>query len=664
MSGVDGPANNNNNNNNGTTSRYNSSSPELSSPPCSPSDPGSPAARQLLRDQRDAQDSNNIVGSGGGVVDERAPLPSAPPARKKPGRKPKVPVVADGASATSTDTKPKRTRKPRELKDPNTAPVPRKKRATAGASTTTHDADEDNNNNNTTAKPAHATTRQSRLTDMNMRPATEPGYSILNEPFQPQPQPQQQHNAAAAAATAAAAGPQNGKFEDIQKSTPVSFFNSAQPPQPQPSQQPQPVRSSGQNYDPIRSNYDPVRENVPSHNPYHAQMSPKPAPSNRASASPSIASLVDPPHQSSTSPSMAAQSFFQHQMKMHTSVPPSPTSNRVVPSPVLNASTGPSPSSGVQSATRSRQEETKPYVRAPAPPPSFTANPAQITSISKPATSTTTTTAAPAPAHPKPSKPIDATPPPLPGQGNGFFNAPKDGTESRAPTIVLHIPLTGGSNKYINFTRLAEERYGWDALHPRLAAQRERLARVAAAGAALEKSGHKESGDEMSLDISDNEGDNSNVEMGGVSDGRTGTDAGAKKVVKKRKMKEDDYDKEDDFVDDSDLLWEEQAAASVDGFFVYSGPLVPEGEKPTLERGEGGKRARGSRGRGGARVASGTRGGHAAASAKEGAKDKEGKETRGGGATRKPRVTKADRARRDAEKVERERMGVLAARGG
>ncbi|KAL5354224.1 HIR complex subunit [Pseudogymnoascus australis] len=653
MSGVDGPG----------TSRY-SSSPELSSPPCSPSDPGSPAARQLLRDQRDAQDSGVGGGAasagGGGVVDERASLPSAPPTRKKPGRKPKVPVAADGASATSTDAKPKRGRKPREPKDPNAAPVPRKKRATASTSAQDADAPENNNNNNTitavAAKPAHAaTTRQSKLTDMNVRPANEPGYSILNEPFQPQPQ--HQYNAATAAA------PQNGKFEDIQKATPVSFFNSAPPPQPQPQQQQpqqsQPVRSSGQNYDPIRGN-------MPSHSPY-AQMSPKPAPSNRASASPSIASLVDPPHQSSTSPSMAAQSFFQHQMKMHTSVPPSPTSNRVVPSPTMNTSTGPSPSSGVQSATRSRQEEPKPYVRASAPPPSFTANPAQITSISnKPSPST-------APA--KPSKPIDATPPPLPGQGSGFFNAPKDGTESRAPTIVLHIPLNGGSNKYINFTRLAEERYGWDALHPRLAAQRERLARVAAAGAALEKSGHKESGDEMSLDMSDNEGDNSNVEMGGVSDGRTGTDAGgataAKKVVKKRRMKEDDYDKDDEFVDDSDLLWEEQAAASVDGFFVYSGPLVPEGEKPALERGEGSKRARGSRGRGGARVASGTRGGHAgsAAGAAGGAgaagKDggKEGS-ARGGGATRKPRITKADRARRDAEKVERERMGVLAVRGG
>jgi hypothetical protein len=60
MSGVDGPANG--------TSR-DSSSPELSSPPCSPSDLGSPAARQLLRDQRDAQDSITVTSHG--VVDDR-----------------------------------------------------------------------------------------------------------------------------------------------------------------------------------------------------------------------------------------------------------------------------------------------------------------------------------------------------------------------------------------------------------------------------------------------------------------------------------------------------------------------------------------------------------------------------------------------------------------
>jgi hypothetical protein len=32
------------------------------------------------------------------------------------------------------------------------------------------------------------------------------------------------------------------------------------------------------------------------------------------------------------------------------------------------------------------------------------------------------------------------------------------------------------------------------------------------------------------------------------------------------------------------MAWQEQAAASKDGFFVYSGPLVPEGEKVQVER--------------------------------------------------------------------------------
>jgi hypothetical protein len=32
------------------------------------------------------------------------------------------------------------------------------------------------------------------------------------------------------------------------------------------------------------------------------------------------------------------------------------------------------------------------------------------------------------------------------------------------------------------------------------------------------------------------------------------------------------------------MVWQEQAAASKDGFFVYSGPLVPEGEKVQVER--------------------------------------------------------------------------------
>ena len=181
------------------------------------------------------------------------------------------------------------------------------------------------------------------------------------------------------------------------------------------------------------------------------------------------------------------------------------------------------------------------------------------------------------------------------GGGSGNSDA-----ERTAPTVIIDVPLNGESNKYVNFARLAEERYGFNALYPRLAVQRERLARVAAAGAALEKenkaNGSGMSGDEMSVDLSEGEGagDDSNVEMGGMGlierdvlgAGRSPAEGSDGAVVKRKKriMKEDQYDKDDPFVDDTELAWEEQQAASKDGFFVYSGPLVPEGEKPNVER--------------------------------------------------------------------------------
>lgn len=211
---------------------------------------------------------------------------------------------------------------------------------------------------------------------------------------------------------------------------------------------------------------------------------------------------------------------------------------------------------------------------------------------------------------PKPSRP-NKPPVSLPS-GNGLLSSAmfggaydSTGPEKSAPTVILNVSLDGADNKYVNFARMAEEHYGFNALHPRLAAQRERLARVAAAGAAIENahkiarnSGSGISADEMSVDLSENDGggDDSNIETGGISYhdiemggvGRSGGEGSeatlVKKVPKKRLMKEDYYDKDDPFVDDAELAWEEQAAASKDGFFVYSGLLVPEGEKPNVER--------------------------------------------------------------------------------
>ncbi|KAE8449975.1 hypothetical protein EG329_007114 [Mollisiaceae sp. DMI_Dod_QoI] len=623
-----------------------SSASGLSSPPRSSPEAGTPSA-QFANDGHSGQNNSNnssiTVNPPGGLQNS-----VEKPARKKPGRKPgfgaNKPKPNADSSATNTDA-PK-VKRPRKTRDPNAPPIQRRRKNASLE-----------NSNPAEIQPAIAA------------PPRQPPYVEANPSFHvPSP-------------IATAPTSQKGKNEDIPNQTqrPIqSFFNSAPPPpspqqvqqtQPQQQQQPQAqpqqqpaMRTSGQNYDPIRSNYDPVRETVISHNPYNnSQGSPShPQSMNRASASPSISSLVDPPNQALASPSIATQSFFNqqqhrlHRDEGHTSVPPSPTVNRLAPAAVVeNGNSKPPTPVPMQ---RKISENI-----APAPGPS---------TISKKAVgagSTANSSAAASPKPPKQKEPKDIfpAPPPLPGSnlmqiGGG---GPADGTEYSAPTVILQIPMNGEVNKYINFTRLAEEQYGWDALHPRLAAQRDRLARVAAAGAALERNGsNKDSGDEMSLD-SEGEGDNSNIEMGGMSDGRTGTDGGAKKKPQKRKMKEDEYDKDDGFVDDSELLWEEQAAAANDGFFVYSGPLVPEGEKPALEsRGDGPpKRGRGRGSRGGTSRSSG-RGGTTAAQearARQGL-PLSGPGSRGGSTTRKPRITKADRARMEQEKLDREKMGSMA----
>jgi len=140
--------------------------------------------------------------------------------------------------------------------------------------------------------------------------------------------------------------------------------------------------------------------------------------------------------------------------------------------------------------------------------------------------------------------------------------------------------LKGQTNVTINFAQEVQKKYGFAALHPRLAARKERQRAMAAAGAALEKQLHGTGADDdMSLDVSENE---SNVEMGGMEeDGSTGT--GQDKPKKRRMRRPEDYDRDDDFIDDTEMAWEQQALMAKDGFFVYSGPLVTE-EKPVVER--------------------------------------------------------------------------------
>lgn len=216
--------------------------------------------------------------------------------------------------------------------------------------------------------------------------------------------------------------------------------------------------------------------------------------------------------------------------------------------------------------------------------------------------------AAPSPKPARTAKDKDKEPPPPLPQGSGLitealFGGADDSANAAAsksaPNIILHVPLRGESNKIISFARMAEEKYGFAALHPRIAAQKERLARMAAASAALEKnekggkgtSAGESAEEDLSVDVDRDSDADGDVTMGGTGAGVNGagngldlglTAEGKKKRTRKKKI--EDYDRDDPFVDDSELAWQEHAAASKDGFFVYSGPLVPEGEKVQVER--------------------------------------------------------------------------------
>lgn len=128
-------------------------------------------------------------------------------------------------------------------------------------------------------------------------------------------------------------------------------------------------------------------------------------------------------------------------------------------------------------------------------------------------------------------------------------------------------------------------------------------------------------------------------------------------------------------------MWQEQAAASKDGFFVYEGPLIKPGERPNVERAGGtAKRGRGRGRGGGTRGGASNRGGASGAgiggdssggtgtgpgatgttAGAGGAGGKTG--ARGGGTVRKPRITKAERARREQESHDREKNAPLAAK--
>ncbi|OLN94206.1 Histone promoter control protein 2, partial [Colletotrichum chlorophyti] len=474
------------------------------------------------------------------------------------------------------------------------------------------------------------------------KPGRKPGSTV--KPKNPDEPPKPEHTAQKA--------PKREELprsmQSILNADPEPELEAEPEPEPKPQSSSLPSRSSGQGYDPIRGSYDPVR------GIFGSASSPRPAAQTvaRPSASPSIASLVDPPATSATSPS-----------NPNIRNPPTQSHAHIQD----NASVPASPSYPVRTMSQSATKPPVPETKKPLAPPPVPASKAETKAKDTASINGSVASKKPSPKQ-KPQKSgvsspkINALDEPVEAGGADRsildFGRAERGKEYKAPDIVLDIPIKPGeTNIYVNVMRMAEEKYGWDALHPRLAEKRDRKARIAAASAALEKTASgQESGDEMSED-SDKEA--SNVEMGGMT---SGADVIEKPKKKKRNFKEDEYDKDDDFVDDSELLWEQQAAASRDGFFVYSGPLVPEVEKPADTRPDGlPKRGRGSRGgRIGGR--GGTTRGEGGTGRGGGPGSRGGRGSRGGSLTRKPRITKSEKEQLEREKAERQRQAELTAK--
>lgn len=186
-----------------------SSSADLSSPPRSSPEPGSPSAQ--FAKEISARRNSSITVNPSGVP------PAAPEKkeRKKPGRKPKV-SLENGSSATNTDAPKKRA--PRKPRDPN-APTRKRKTQTATSEVST-------------AAQVQAIVSPERLPTPTPK-ITETKPVIRDSSFEVRPDTQGQPPS------------QNGKHEDIpNQPKPIhSFFNVPPPPPPQ---QQQPVPSQPQ----------------------------------------------------------------------------------------------------------------------------------------------------------------------------------------------------------------------------------------------------------------------------------------------------------------------------------------------------------------------------------------------------------------------------------
>ncbi|ODQ77756.1 hypothetical protein BABINDRAFT_163155 [Babjeviella inositovora NRRL Y-12698] len=163
--------------------------------------------------------------------------------------------------------------------------------------------------------------------------------------------------------------------------------------------------------------------------------------------------------------------------------------------------------------------------------------------------------------------------------------------ETKEPIIILDVPLNapgqapGTAEVVFNVMKLAEEQYGWKNVHPN----------AKFAMDILDDLDSESEGDNDS-DMEEDQTDIAEAPKSPRSLASLAASEKQRKAIASNNRKVGKYDKLDPFIDDSEMFWEEQAASTKDGFFVYWGPLVDEGQHTRIERADGTvKRGRGGK---------------------------------------------------------------------
>lgn len=164
--------------------------------------------------------------------------------------------------------------------------------------------------------------------------------------------------------------------------------------------------------------------------------------------------------------------------------------------------------------------------------------------------------------------------------------------EPEEPALIVDVPLySAETNEYLdengqvvfNFYKVVQDKFSSDSgtnLADLKIAKRNLFGHISGGhldGAAEEDDEDIEEVDEDGEDDEDEEGEES----------KQNTSPKKKSHPNKGKSLIGKYDTEDPFIDDTELLWEEQRAATKDGFFVYFGPLIEKGHYASLERADG-----------------------------------------------------------------------------